>query len=310
MIAAMHRRKRRKPIVFHLLAVVLLVGAAILIIPLFLRSDFRTSLAKQLNVKPEFLYLNIPPAPNRLPGAAFVIRGPILSLVASLARDQLSQGATFEMEWRELGRNDAQSHLSAGPWSGLFSAETNDVFRVRLRDCRILEALPERIRDQLIQSEDVRRQANAGYNPLVIIRSYEGQMELKIERGSKSNAALWATKMKLVQDADGATSNGKLKVAAADDQQLVVAWTEPVVFAYEAAEARLFADHLGGTPDKVELTPGRESAVMIQAAASTDFSPPPQDAASKKKTKVGAGWNRLRILSASSNPSAGVERRQ
>ena len=74
-------------------------------------------------------------APNRLPGAAFVTRGPLLSLVPSLAREQLSEGAIFEMEWRELGRNDAQSQITAGPWRGLFSAESDDVFRVRVHDC-------------------------------------------------------------------------------------------------------------------------------------------------------------------------------
>jgi hypothetical protein len=275
-------QKRRKQIVFMLLAIVVLVGATTLIIPSALRSDFRRSLAKQLNVSAEFLHLNIPPAPNRLPGAAFVIRGPVLSLVPSLARDQLSEGRTFEMEWRELGRSDAQSHLSAGPWTGLFSAETNDVFRVRLHDCRILEALPERIRNQLLQSEDVRRQANAGYKPLVIIRSYEGQMELKVERGKKSNAELWAKKVAFVQDRGGASADGKLKVAAADDEQLVIAWTEPVVFAYEAAEARLFADHLGGAPDKVELTPVGESTAPIRPAASADSAASDSDKASKK----------------------------
>ena len=275
-------RTRRKPIVFILLAVVILIGAATLIIPSVLRSDFRKSLAKQLNVNAGFLHLNIPPAPNRLPGAAFVIRGPILSLVPSLARDQLSEGTTFEMEWRELDRSDAQSHLNAGPWSGLFSAESNDVFRVRLHDCRILEALPERIRNQLVQSEDVRRQANAGYHPLVIIRSYEGRMDLKVERGNKSNAALWAKKVKLVQDAGGASADGKLKVAAADDQQLIMSWAEPVVFAYEAAEARLFADHLGGAPDKVELTPVRETTAAIRSAAPMDSPASDSDAASKK----------------------------
>jgi hypothetical protein len=277
----MSPEKHRKPIVLLLLAVVILVGVATLIIPSLRRTDFRKSLAKQLNVNAAFLHLNIPPAPNRLPGAAFVIRGPVLSLLPSLARDQLSEGSTFEMEWHELARNDAQSHLSAGPWSGLFSAETDDIFRVRLHDCRILEAAPERIRRQLVESEDVRRQANAGYKPLVIVRSYEGRMELKVERGNKSNAALWAKRVKLAKDTGGSSADGKLKVAAADNQQLIMSWTEPVVFAYEAAEARLFADHLGAAPDKVELTPVPESTVTIRPDASAD-SPVSADTPSKK----------------------------
>jgi hypothetical protein len=187
--------KKRWILVCILLAIVLIAGAATLIIPRFLQSDFRKSLAQQLNVDPEFLHLNIPPAPNRLPGAAFVTRGPVLALVPSLSRDDLTAGNFFEMEWRELGHNDAQSQIGAGLWRGLFSAETNDVFRVQLHSCRILEASPERIRNQLLQSEDVRRQADAGYKPLVIIRSYEGKLELKIERGSNSNATLWANKL-------------------------------------------------------------------------------------------------------------------
>lgn len=88
--------------------------------------------------------------------------------------------------------------------AGYSRVKTNDVFRVRLHDCRILEAAPERIRSQLVQSEDVRRQANAGYKPLVIVRSYGGRMESKVERGNKSNAGLWAKKVKLANETGGA----------------------------------------------------------------------------------------------------------
>lgn len=187
------------------------------------------------------------------------------------------------MEWRELGRNDAQSQITAGPWRGLFSAESDDVFRVRLHDCRVLEAASDRIRRQLLESEDVRRQSNAGYKPLVIIRSYEGRMELKVERGNKSGAELWAKKVKMAQDAGGSSVDGKIKVATADNQQLVISWTEPVVFAYEAAEARLFADHLGATPDKVELTPLRASTATIPVAAAQSPTPTASDIPGSKK---------------------------
>ena len=276
-------KKRRSKSIFIALGIIFVIGAATLIIPRLLRPDFRTSLAKQLNVDAEFLHLNIPPAPNRLPGAAFVTRGPLLALVPSLGREELTVGATFEMEWRELGKSDAQSQITAGPWRGLFSAETDDHFRIRLKDCRVLEAAPDRIRAQLLKSEDVRRQADAGYKPLVIVRSYEGQMEMKVERGSKSAAQLWAKKVKLAQDAGGTSADGKLKVAAADDQQLVVTWAVPVVFAYEAAEARLFAEHLGTTADKVELTPVRASAATILAEPAQSASPAEAEAPASKK---------------------------
>ena len=276
-------RKRRSKGIFIALGIVVACGVATLLTPRFLRPDFRTSLAKQLNVDAEFLHLNIPPAPNRLPGAAFVTRGPLLALVPSLGREELTVGATFEMEWRELGKSDAQSQISAGPWRGLFSAETDDHFRIRLKDCRILEASTDRIRAQLLKSEDVRRQANAGYKPLVIIRSYEGQMELKVERGNKSDAQLWAKKVKLAQDAGGSSADGKLKVATADDQQLVVTWAEPVVFAYEAAEAKLFAEHLGMTADKVDLTPVRASAATILAEPAEPASASAVEAPASKK---------------------------
>jgi hypothetical protein len=258
--------KKRWILVCIFLAIVLIAGVATLIIPQLIRSDFRKSLAVQLNVDPEFLHLNIPPAPNRLPGAAFVTRGPVLALVPSLGRDDLTSGNVFQMEWRELGRNDAQSQIGAGLWRGLFSAETNDVYRVRLEDCHILEATPALIRRQLLQSEDVRRQANAGYKPLVIVRSYEGKLELKIERGSKSDAELWAKKVKLAKGASETSIDGKLKVSSEDDQHLVISWDEPVVFAYEAAEARIFADHLGTAPDKIELTPLRSSEATIPSS--------------------------------------------
>jgi hypothetical protein len=187
------------------------------------------------------------------------------------------------MEWRELGRNDAQSSISAGPWRGLFSADSNDVFRVRLHDCHILEAPPDRIRQQLLESEDVRRQSNAGYKPLVIIRSYEGRMELKVERGNKSGAELWGKKLKLAQDAGASSVDGKLKVDTADNQQLRISWTEPVVFAYEAAEARLFADHLGATPDKVEFKPVRASTRTILTEPSQSPTTTASDTAGSKK---------------------------
>jgi hypothetical protein len=278
----MNSRKRAK-IVLVLFALVVAVGIITWSIPRIFRGDFRKSLAKQLNVDPDFLHLNIPPAPNRLPGAAFVVRGPALLLVPPLARDQLGQGATFEMDWRELDRSDAQSHLNAGPWSGLFSAETSDTVRLRLRDCRILEAAPEPIRKQLVESADVRRQANAGHQPLVIVRSYEGRLELKIERGNKSNAAVWANKLKVARETGAVTSaDGKLKVAEADDQHVVISWMEPVVFAYEAASARLFADHLGSTPDRIELTPVREATATIARAGSVRSDPTTPNAPSKK----------------------------
>jgi hypothetical protein len=279
----MSSRHHRKRVFFILIALVLAIGGATIIIPRVLRSDFRKSLAKQLNVDAEFLHLNIPPAPNRLPGAAFVMRGPLLPLVPSLARDQLNEGSIFEMEWRELARDEAQSQITAGPWRGLFSAETDDVFRIRLHDCRILEAAPERIRKQLLESEEVRRQSNAGYKALVIVRSYEGRMELKVERGSKSSAELWARKVKFAQEVDGLSLDGKLKVASADDEKLVLSWTAPVVFAYEAAEARLFADHLGVKPDKVELTPLRASKATSPAEPAQSPTTPAANSLDSKK---------------------------
>src|SRR5258708_5689560 len=112
------------------LLVILVAGLAVFLIPRLLRNDFRKCLAKQLNVKEDFLHLNIPPAPNRLPGAVFVTQGPLLALVPSLGRDELIVGQTFEMEWRELGRDDAQSQVNAGSLRGLFSNETSDHYQI------------------------------------------------------------------------------------------------------------------------------------------------------------------------------------
>jgi hypothetical protein len=63
----MNSRKRAKTIVLVLLAVVVAVGALTWTIPRMFRLDFRKGLAKQLNVNGDFLHLNIPEAPNRLP---------------------------------------------------------------------------------------------------------------------------------------------------------------------------------------------------------------------------------------------------
>ena len=259
------RRSQSRKWILVAIILVLAAGVGTFWLPRLFRPDFRHSLARQLNVDPAFLHLNIPPAPSRYPGFSFVVPGPLVQLTVPLDESNLTKGPTFNMDWRMLSKADAASRFSGGPLQALFSSSVDDVISISLVDCQVFEATAVQLKELLLKSDDMLRQANLGREPLVIVRSYAGKMSLKIRRASSSTSEGWAEKVKVAKTATG---SGQFAVAEADEEHLTLAWTTPIVFAYEALEARIFADHLGASPDSVEFKPAPE-AVARPAATPT-----------------------------------------
>lgn len=261
--------RKINPKVAIVVAVAVVAAAATLLLPRFLRPDFRKGLARQLNVDPDVLHLNIPPSPQRYPGFAFVMQGSMLQVAAPLERSQLNAGPTFELQWADLSKSDASSRLSGGPFRGIFSSDTDDKVSLNLHNCRVLETDVSQLKQRLLGVDSILKQADKGAPVLVITRAFEGQMEMKLQRGARASGEVWSEKVKLARSASSATANGEIKVSTANDDQLIVQWSEPVVFAFEAVEAKLFASHLGTKPDKVDFKPVGTSELLKMALPET-----------------------------------------
>lgn len=289
-------RQKKKRLIRALIGagLVILLALAVWLLPRFWRKDFRQELARTLNANPEFLLLNFPPAQGRLPGSVFAREGTLLPVAYTDRTDQgIAQGATFDLGWSQIGSAMAAGNFAGGPLNAVFSSSDKAHVELKATNCRVLEMTLGDIRRRLLGSTDVQDLAARGRKLIVVVRAYEGVLESRVRRSGKASAEAWAevkAKAKAAADPANTGRDGKLVFKGESDDEVLLAWTEPVVFACEFQEATLFTSHLGTQPNEVRFEAIRAQDVP---ASNGTTSPSPTTAS----TAPAAPWGLMTIAS-------------
>ena len=185
----------------------------------------------------------------------------------------METGEGFDLEWGTLTKSDASGGVGAGLFDTLFKQESFDKISLRATECRILELPLQKVRERLLESDEVVKAADAKTPVFVIIRSYMGKIEMKITKDSKTSGEAWTEKVEEAEGIAERAGKGNLGITSKSDRDMVITWQTPTVFAYEAMEANLLTTHLGTDPNEVELKKvTEEQLTAAMKAASTEGS--------------------------------------
>lgn len=256
---------RTKTILISIFAFVLLAVAGKVIISHLYPTDLKTQLAHMLGVQPQVLWINLPPAKNRAPGAVFIYQTTLLALESvQLDQDDLSLGTEFDLGWVSSTGSRLNGNAGAG-FLGLIYDETGHVkVDLNASKCRSIEMPLNKLKQRLLKSEEVKAQAALGREPLIVVRAYEAILTLRVSKTSATSAEAWA-KIKASAKSAASLPDSKVAVQGEGDDLLEVKLKEPVIFAYEMVSARLISTHLGAEPNDIQFTAVKEPATSAPA---------------------------------------------
>jgi hypothetical protein len=259
----------RRTIAISIVVVGVVIAGIVFLLPRLSRPTLRAALSRALNVREADLVLNLPPRPDCYPGAVFPPDMSIALVTANGSQPDLRRGSAFTIDSASLGDAAAAGGVEAG-WIGeaLQNREGADI-QIRIENGRVVEIPVPVLKKRLIESEEVRHVAERGYDPLVIIRAYEGVLRIVFTRRRGMSAAGWAAFQLRARSAtqDGVTMN--VKGGLSDDATLEIATSEPIVFAFETRSAKYITTHLGIEPNDVELvsSQGRSTSAPTRPLA-------------------------------------------
>jgi hypothetical protein len=186
------------------------------------------------------------------------------------------------LDWSLLVNQDAVSAVASNYFGTLFNAENNHRISMRISECQVAEVSASQVQAGLAETSDPQNVASA--RMVVILRSYTGRLELKIERGNRCPIDVWRIQLQRLKEVSASSQGLTIQITTATDQQLNVVWREPVVFAFEAAQ--VFRD---GSSVKLVPIGEREIALrrpdLFKPSSSSSESP-----SSRKRINWGLGW--------------------
>lgn len=252
-------KKQKRNLILAAITVAIVASAAI-VVPRLLKKDFRAEMAEVLNEDPERFVLNVPPASGLAPGSIFIKDNLRLIPLKRTARndDAIVQGSTFELGWAQLADAAGRGRVGTGALGALFGDTESANIEVRATNCRILDMDLEKIKNRLKTTDLMDLAADKSKQITVVIRAYEGILETKISRKSNTNAEAWKKVKEKAESTRSATSgagDAAVELKANTNDEIVLAWKDPVIFACSVQSVTYFASHLGQNADKVDLQP-------------------------------------------------------
>jgi hypothetical protein len=217
-------------------------------------------MAKMLGVAPGTLYLNIPPSPNRYPGAIFLKGSPWIVIEPATMPEVTGQPVPgFSMEWTHANNLAESGTIGMGPVSELLRNYQELDVELKISDAQVFEMKAGDLKRRLLGSEDAVSAANKGNDPLIITRAWSGIFTLRLRTSGKLDANATA---QVRGDAERLAKNRKdveveLQGSQDKDGAVLVKLTTPTVFAFEAAAASYVNRSLATTPQDVKLVPLR-----------------------------------------------------
>jgi hypothetical protein len=269
--------KQKRSLIYGVTLLTAIATAAILV-PKLLKKDLRAELAKVLNEDPKQFVLNVPPAGGLAPGSVFIKDHLRLIPLKRTPRndDGITQGAVFELGWAQLADATGKGSVGTGSLGALFGDTESANIEVRAKNCRILDMDLDKIRERLKSTDLMDLAADKTKQITVVVRAYEGVLETKISRKSKTNAEAWKEVQEKAESTSSVTSgagNAAVEVKSNTDDEILLTWKEPVIFACSVQSVTYFASHLGPKAEGVDLQPLQGENLSL-APQALDVGPP------------------------------------
>lgn len=250
--------------------VILIAGvvllAAVIVIPKLLVPDnnkLKQSLAKQFQVPEDFIYLNIPPANGRYPGAIFLHDHTIIPIEFAQKDDQkLVRGSVVNITLDATAEANSGGSLRMGFLGQLVESGRTKVLKVSIAEVRMVEMRGEDIKQALLNSQSAKNASMQNQPVYIVTRAYEGVITVNLSAKNSSTAEVMA------DDIARSIPNSEVKVQGAsnNDDMVTVQFATPTVFAFEVQKANYIMTHLGLEPNDVRLTPVNSEELPIDNA--------------------------------------------
>jgi hypothetical protein len=234
------------------------VAAVILLVCFwpFPTEDLRGALAKQWGEKPEDLYINLPPRPERYPGAVFTSTyGAVIAFTKETDVDlRRGKAVDFRHEAKEMGQVDGS--LGAAVF-GIVARRSADLDRsVEIPDLCSVEM------DVLSIARRLRAlgwDANIPQDLFVVLRAYEGHLTYRIERRQSFSSEAWEKFMQELAEKSRGDPAIKLSFEGSSGGREVgvITTISPIVIAYQACPAAFV----------LRMAPGEQSPQPVPARA-------------------------------------------
>jgi len=231
--------------------------------------DVKTALRVALNVPEErkdYFFLNIPPLADCYPGTMYSALGTPIGAVASSSPD-LSRGPLTQFRAHQKVDARLRQSVTSSLLSGVLQQQDLGDVTIDIHGLTVVTMDSSRIKRRLLQSDEALDLYNHGKDPLVVLKSYEGIVELTMHNTSQTSAKgnEPAQDKTEILRSRGFTVQGAVEGSGSHDMRMTS--NAPIVFAYEAAHAKFATSNLGPRPDTVEFTPVREKETMPSLAS-------------------------------------------
>jgi hypothetical protein len=278
-----------KKIVFLAVLAILVIVFGLFGAQFFSASDtLKDTLAEQFNVSPEALYVNLPPATGRYPGAVF-IRGDRLFPVefANGTDERLQRGVASQLNLKLDASAVTAGGLDLGYFEQLSEGGRTESMTVELLDVVPVEMRIGDIKALLLASEDAKAAAQRNQQVYVVSKAYEGRMDVILEASDNESASAIARGIAIAMPGAKASVEGSVN----KNRQVRVSFSEPTVFAFEVVEASFFSTSLSVELSDVQVSPVRTD-MLPEAAFSLN-----NTAGDKKASEPQPNWGVITFAS-------------
>jgi len=277
-------KKQHKQII--LASVGLLLAAAAIIAPwVWTSRDLRMALGDALNIgkeSREFFFLNLPPAVGRYPGSTFLTNQwePVELVAPNDAKLKRTQKFTLVANATRMASGSEQ--LLSKSLGQMASNSGAAEFEIQVHEGQVVEMKYADLEEHLQETLKLLRASGSNVVPMVIVRSYEGKISVRLKRKQDASATAWAElkehaakQAKQESDKEPAKAPSvRFETGFMGEDAILLDVPEPVVFAFEVSKVRLAKQqHLGAPGDKIELEPLTVQELALQPQGSLPLQP-------------------------------------
>jgi hypothetical protein len=226
------------------------------------RADDRDTVASLFHVDSKYLVMNLPPKPDRWPGAIFTNDLRFVIKYGTKSDPDLHRGDAVMASSNDsfnLGANVA----GGNSWIGI-SADAGDVGEVKVYfpDARVIEMSRDDLVKHIAQSPSAIADVKDGKTPIVIIRAFAGTPTIVVSKKATASVSAWDRFLSTFQ-IQGAIKGDK-------DNSVTYSGKDEFVFAFETAEVH-YGSGTGAGSDAIaiinlpeQLYKARENAVSAK----------------------------------------------
>jgi hypothetical protein len=230
--------------------------------------NLRSILAKQLSVNEEYLFINIMPRPSRYPGT-LLLAGPDLLLEGTAADDPtLIKSPQFEFSSSFKGLVQSEGALDGIVGKMIVNSEADIRYELEITRGYSLEMDPltPRLETSLLAPSIIRDTAT---KVNVVFRAWVGELSLLVQRKRSMAIETWGALTDSLNAAADTTAHIEFGASVGEEGRIRLTFVEPVVFAFEALDARrllVLSQRTGAKPIEGEA----DARAVVRALVAVD----------------------------------------